>query len=692
MTLFKVLESGAAARARTNMLKLPGDLEGILDRLSNTGEGVGHIHAAVVEVTRKPAEKSEEYFQRVDSTIKDFIRKELGLSVSTGVHYCKFSGRKGMFGFLYLSNQSPMSGQVRGVVAEHSLNLHYAIQALLDLRLKLSFLTDVEKHYDIAPVEFNADLYIGLVLSRVSRNGSHIFDALKYDLYFSKEQELVISLKRVTMHCSIAQDSVSLPVAETGLLMFDWAGKRFQRTRRLNATTDSDRNYMAFATNNVNAKACDLYHNSINYHQTDCLNRIERLLKHSGIAFSPVVYEATHQVKKFLEGLPTMSNPLWLLATAANSSSDEAWLGSIANLADKFGASRVLTADSLPAPSELQVGTTNYLVVSEKVKTPGGSKNGSSIFDTTSDESFNTFWQALAAKQRNPSADFDYYTEIKLHRFSKAVNSICQGFNVLPSKDPSTASIEKSLQEIALKESIFRDKAVTIKGAALPPLSLQLISCRRDWSENVFIQVLDVTVGGETIKIEDSRRFDETSRGEFNHEFKKLATVFGKEDKKPYDAIWDGAFLIRDKSSNAWLKAYNTARIPAIIGNTLFDNQERQDNGHSPSREVGIQAAALPYYLTPTRQNQRHSVFIQDNGVEGAWFFVASNKAANNTVPKQSLVYNAVITGECGTQIPVLSHPLGELFFSSLTFDIVKLRESAKTSILQKIVEVCLHN
>lgn len=39
-----------------------------------------------------------------------------------------------------------------------------------------------------------------------------------------------------------------------------------------------------------------------------------------------------------------------------------------------------------------------------------------------------------------------------------------------------------------------------------------------------------------------------------------------------------------------------------------------------------------------------------------------------------------------------LIHPLGELFFSSFTFDIVKLRESAKTSILQKIVEVCLHN
>lgn len=692
MTLFNVLAPGTAAKARTNMLKFPGDLESVIDQLSAPAEGVGHIQAAVVEVTRKPDEKTDGYYQRVDSTIKDFIRKKLGLHASTGVHYSKFNARKGVFGFLYLSTQSPEPGQVRRVVAEHSLNPHNAIQTLLDLRLKLSFLMDVDKRYEIAPVEFNADLYIGLMLSRTPKNGAFVFDALKYDLFFSKEQELAITLNRVTMECSSSQDSISRPVTETGTLMFDWAGKRFQRTRRLSATTNSERNYMAFATNNENAEACDRYENSVNYHQTDCLNRIQRLLKLSGVEFNPVVYEATHQVKAFLEGLPTMSNPLWLLDTVTSYSSDEDRLGFISYLADKFGASRVLAADCLPEPTQLEVGTTNYLVISEKVKTAGGSKNGSSIFDTSADESFNTFWQALAAKQRNPKAEFDYYTSVKLHRFTQAVDSVCQGFNVIPGKFPTAASVEKSLQELALKESILRDKAVTISGATLPALSLELVSCRRDWKENVYIQVLDVAVAGETIKIEGSRRYDEASKGEFNYEFKTLSTVFGKGDEKPFDAIWNGAFLIHDKGTNAWLSAYNTRRVPAIIGNTLFDNQERHDSGLPPSRGVGIQMSALPYYLTPTRQKQRHSVFIQDNSVEGAWFFVASNKAANNTIPKQSLVYNVVITDESGTRVPVLSHPLGELFFSTFTFDIVKLREAAKTSILQKIVELCLHN
>jgi hypothetical protein len=692
MTLFNVLEPGTAAKARTNMLKLSGDLEGIIERLSAPEEGQGFVQAAVVEVARKYGEEAAEYYQRVDSTIKDFIRKTLGIPASTRVHYSRFSGRKGVFGFLFLSTQAPEPGQVRRVIAEHSLYPNYAIQALLDLKLKLSFLGDVHKHYEIAPVEFNADLYIGLVHSRTMKNGSYVFDALQYDLYFSTEQELALTLSRVTMQCSLSQDSISLPVGETGNLMFDWSGKRFQRTRKLNATTDSDRNYMAFATNNVNTTAFDQYHNSINYHQTDCLNRIERLLTRYGIEFKPVVYEATHQVKTFLERLPKMSNPLWLLDTSAKPSTDEAWFGSISKLADKFGASKVLTAESLPAPTDLEVGTTNYLVVNEKIKTPGGSKNGSSIFDTSANEAHNSFWQALARKQRSPKAVFDYYTSVKLHRFTGGIDSICQGFNVLPGKSLSAASIEKSLQELALKECIFRDKLVRIEGASLPARSIQLMSCRKDRGENIYIQVLDVFVEGECIKIEAFRRYDESSRGEFNYEFKMLAAVFGKEDKKPFDAIWDGAFLIHDKSTGAWLTAYNTGRVPSIIGNTLFDNQVRQDSGVSPSREVGIQAAALPYYLTPTRQKQRHSVFIQDNGVEGAWFFVASNKSANNTIQKQSLVYNTLLTRDCGTRLPVLDHPLGELFFSTFTYDIVKLRESAKTSILQKIVEICLHN
>lgn len=692
MTPINLLETGAAAKARTNMLKLPGDLSSIIDRLSVLEEGHGHIQAAVVEVTRQFGEEPEVYYPRVDATIKDFIRKTLGVPASTQVHYSKFSGKKGIFGFLYLSTHAPAPGHVRQVITEHSLNPSYAIQALLDLKLKLSYLSDVHKHYEIAPVEYNANLYLGLVFSRTAKNGNDVFEALEYDLFFSKEQELVVNLKRAVMECAVSVDSVSRPVTDSGMLMFDWSGKRYQRVRPLNATTNTDRNYMAFATSNPEAKALDLYYNSINYHQTDCLNRIERLLTRAGIEFSPLVYEATHQVRAFLEGLPSMSNPLWLLDTA--NADNEAWQSTIATLADKFGASKVLSGEGLPLPTELEVGNTNYLVVSAKVKTAGKSKNGSSISKAKGEETeaYNSFWQALSDSQRSPGAQFDYYTSVKLHRFTASVDTICQGIDVDLKKKLSASAIEKCLQELALKESIFRDRAVTISGATLPDHALQLVSCRRDWNENVYIQVLDVTVSGETIKIERSRRFDETCKGEFNYEYKQLGAVFGKEGTKAFDVLWNKAFLIRDMRSNTWLNAYNTIRVPSIIGNTLFDNQERQDDGTSPSRQVRAEVASLPYYLTPTKQNQRHSVFIQDNGLEGALYFVASNKAANGTIAKQSLMYNVVITDEIGTRIPVLNHPLGELFFSSFTYDIVRLREAAKSSIFQKIVEVCLHN
>lgn len=694
MTLINLLENGAAAKARTNMLKLPGDLAGIIDRLSVLEEGYGHVQAAVAEVTRKYAEEAEVYYPRVDAAIKDFIRKALGVPALTKVHYSKFGGRKGVFGFLYLSTHAPEPGHVRQLITEHSLNPCYVIQALVDLKLKLSYLNDVHQRYEIEPVEYNADLYLGLVFSRSARNGNDVFEALEYELYFSKEQELVVTLKRVIMECVASVESASRPVTDSAMLMFDWSGKRYQHVKALNATTNSDRNYMAFATNNPAARALDLYQNSINYHQTDCLNRIERLLKRDGIKYSPVVYQATHQVRTFLEGLPTMSNPLWLLDTAKDTASSEAWLSTIGDLAGKFGACKVLSGEGLPLPTELKVGNTNYLVVSPKVKTPGKSKNGTSISKAQGEttEAYNSFWQALNDSQRSPGAQYDYYTSAKLHRFAASVDTICQGLNVDLKKKPSDSAIEKCLQELALKESIFRDKAVTISGATFPDHALQLVSCRGDRYENVYIQVLDVTVNGDTIKIERSRRFNETCKGEFNYEFKSLSAALRKEGIKAFDALWNGAFLIRDKESNSWLNAYNTLRVPCIIGNILFDNQERQDDGTSPSRQVSAEVASLPYYLTPTKQSQRHSVFIQDNGVEGAWFFVSSNKATNGTITKQSLVYNVVITDEAGIRVPVLSHPLGELFFSSFTYDIMRLREAAKTSILQKIVEVCLLN
>lgn len=694
MTSIDPLERGAAARARTNVLKLVGDLSDIIDRLSVIEEQYGHIQAAVVEVSRQFGEEAGGYYQRVDSTIKDFIRQKLGIPKTAKVHYSKFSARKGVFGFLYLSTHAPAPGHVRQVITEHSLNPSHTIQALLDLKLKLSYISDVHNHYEIAPVEYNADLYLGLVYSRTVKGGNDVFEALEYDLFFSKEQELVLKLKRVVLECAASADTVSRPVADTGMLMFDWSGKRYQRVRPLNSTTYSDRNYMAFATSNPETKALDLYRNSINYHQTDCMNRTERVLARAGIEFSPMVYEATHQVRAFLEGLPTVSNPLWLLDTAKDSGEDEAWLSTISTLADKFGVCKVLSGESLPLPADLRVGDASYLVVSPKVKTVGKSKNGSSISKTDGDDTqaYNSFWQALNDSRRNPDAQYDYYTSVKLHRFKASVDIICQGFDVDLKKKLSSAAIEKSLQELAIKESIFRDKALIINGATLPEHELQLVSCRSDWKENVYIQVLDVTVGGETIKIERSRRFDDTCKGEFNHEFKQLGAVFGREGAKAFDVLWDTAFVIRDKRSNAWLNAYNSIRSPSIIGNTLFDNQKRQDEGEAPTRQVRAEVASLPYYLTPTKQNQRHSVFIQDNGTEGALYFVASNKATNGTIAKQSLLYNVVITDEFGARIPVLTHPLGELFFSSFTYDIVRLREAAKSSIFQKIVEVCLHN
>lgn len=49
------------------------------------------------------------------------------------------------------------------------------------------------------------------------------------------------------MECSPVGDGSSRPVTETGMLMFDWGSKRYQRTTKsLNANVYGQRQYMAF--------------------------------------------------------------------------------------------------------------------------------------------------------------------------------------------------------------------------------------------------------------------------------------------------------------------------------------------------------------------------------------------------------------------------------------------------------------
>lgn len=726
MSLFSVIEAGTASRARTNLLQLYGDPAVILNKLARHKPSCSQVRAGVVEVPRQANEKHDSYYPRVDHSIQDYIRKQLGLPAQTRVRYDRFGAGKDLHAVLYLAESCASGDDLGAVVDSYQLSTDKIIQSLFKLLLKQSFLETTNQHYEIDPVEFNAELYIGLMPWDTNKNGNTIFEALHYDLYFSPTQELCLTLKKSVMECSLVGDGSSRPVTETGMLMFDWGSKKYQRTaKKLDAKTYGQRQYMAFGGDSDKLKPHQRYANSINYHQTDCINRLERILDQLGIEYEKIEFTATHQMTDFLQELPITHNPVWLLNTIESPAlSGETGRDLLSELTTLVGAERLLGPNELPKPDQLHVGSVNYLVLNQVLENKGGGKGGSSILDQDEDKGLTTFWKALEKNQQSTDKGFDYYTEVKLHQFLSEQGLICQGLNLdlkslLNSKSlieilrldakqlakkkgrgkELRLKLEKIVQELALKEAVFKHRQLSISGASFPPTKVQLFYCRKTKGFNnkskkglAYIQVLDVTVAGDSIRINSARRYDKQDMGEFNFNFPLLARVVGRDGLPPFDAIRDGTFLMHDKISKAWLNLYYTDRIPCIIGNSRFDNQQLYDTGIPPSRSSKAVSAALPYYSVPTRNKQRYCIYIQDNGAEGAWFFVSGKNAPEQTIDKQNRIYNAVILNADGQRVPVLDHPLGRLFFSTFTYDIIKLRESAKKSILQKMVEIYLLN
>ena len=159
-----------------------------------------------------------------------------------------------------------------------------------------------------------------------------------------------------------------------------------------------------------------------------------------------------------------------------------------------------------------------------------------------------------------------------------------------------------------------------------------------------------------------------------------------------FEALYNNSFMMCDLVTGCWLNVYSSNRVPQIIGNAAFDNIEVHFTSQNVRRFTKAEKNPLPYYLTPVSKKQQHFVFLQDIGVEGIRFFVSKALPANSAIDKQNRIYNVLVYGPDGERQMAFGHPLVEAFFASFTFDLLILRESAKTSILEKVIDLYLEN
>lgn len=689
--------------ARTNMLKIHWDNESLIKALMTEFYGSLKVLYQRLPIQRAKGESNEAYYTRVDMSIKRFIGQELGLSQSAQ-QYERISISKDSVLFFYLGNAESNVDDLLEWHRSLGIGLERAIGAILKLRLKISYLEDAQVHSDVRLDDSNSAFYIGAI-ETADKDAFSIVDSLKFDIYYSNHGEIALSVHSATFR--FEKKNLSVLSTDNGSIVFHKGSKRYVDGKKISSTRYSKRPFMEFKPSQKmmdKPQSVNIgYQNCKNYHLTVCLNKIIEILDDIGIDYSPIVFKATSTLDHFLEAEPVLKNDL-VIIDCFDRYPDEAFKEQFReHLKEAFGAREVLEVSQAPSAHKMKTQGVSYLVIN-----PSGKANRSSIVNLTTGEAMNSFWQAMAQVRKGTSIDsFDYYTRIKLDRFISEIDIVCQGIDVksvtktVTDKNTQMKNIEllpldknvikKALSELWIKESVFHQQAIFFDNAAFEPGEYQLFYARKTDDNLQYCAVVDIQAEGQSIKILSSKIWGYEGRVIFDMTYPFLKNALGKRRSTLFESFYNDGFLLYEKITGHALVSYVSGRVPKIIGNSLFDNVELHHK-EGVGRKRSGKENALPYYINPAINKKMHRVFMEDNGREGVRYFVSGAKAIAGKIENQSNIYNAIVFDDSGKMIEPEGSSLANIFFNSFTYDILKNSDSAKKSILRKIVDLFVSN
>jgi len=709
MDKFQLIKPFRGVAARTNMLKVMDVPEQLISKLVTGNGDIGMVAYSCKEVTRQKGESTEDYYRRVDSEVKAAIRTQLGLKVSEPVKYDRLVIKSRTVMFFFIAEYSCSSEQLLEDAKKYGFELDKVVETILSLRLKLVYINDAASNYNIVPTLYNSDLYVGAMETQKFKDGDSLVEALRMKLYFSKQNEIALSLHKKAFKCSL--EDTFIAESEDSSVLFHQGSKTLRAKETLDAVSFAKRPFMAYSLSEKHKDdpkyANKGYENCINYHLTVSLNKLMAVLYDAGVAFKPIHFKADYIVDEFIESNDEYSNDMVIIDAFSSYKSDE-WRTKFREyLKQTFGAKCVIDVKDAPQPEQLLAEGVSYLVVNEEQK-----KNGSSIIRTDTGVSLNSFFKALELYLKsNGEISFDYYTLAKIHRFLEKLPSVMQGVNIdsvtktqtlkddngnkLPPvtvlKELEKNKIKKIKTELWLKEQVFHRNAV--KGISLPCSDIVLFLVRKTKDKQAYISVLDVTTSGNGLKINNQVRYEATDESRFNFTYNYLKSAFPLSNRSCFGAMYDQGFYIYDKSHKKLLVSYSSPRVPRVIGNAAFDNVEksREPNGINRIRRPP-EKCVLPYYINPTMNKQLHHVFLEDCGQEGVRYFVSKAGQPDISIDKQNQTQNILVFNKDRSNAFPLEEELTILFLKSFTFDILNNNEVSKKSILQKVAELYIEN
>lgn len=691
MNDFAPLESTPVAR--TNILELNRPSREVIHSLldiASSGAGTDQVIAIGKKlIKREYKESTADHFKHIHREIKAHIRHRLKLDENELVRYVferttdPENRKQSIVYFFYLSDRpedrQPLLLDEALSSAQGSLRV---FSGLMNLRLKLELLQEAGGAFDIAQENLNSDYYIGGQLQHAKKLKMDFVTAYKLELdcfpvpHSSERIRIRVNLRGSALKCHKYQTVTSAQLDDE-MLVLRKGDVRYVMNETLDARTWASKR--CFFDVGKNRRY------TLSYSQNLVLDRLESLLNWQGIEYTPVRFQANLGSRDLITFEPeTVANlPVTLIDNTSSELKARMDLPKLKRaFRDYFQVVGEASAADLPTLDRLQPDTA-YLVLNE------ASDEGSSI--QLNDKALGTFWEAYQTTGRKDADDNpqpDYYTALKIAQLDNNQHKVIQGLNLSPEftagdgKGAATR-LKRTAIELYLKHCLYITRK--IGPVELADQRLTLVSLRRLRNKRVCLSsVVEVEIREGVIHILDIHRYRSDEELLLLHPF--------LEPRR--HALFNEGFFIYDRDNGHLLTTYSS-RMPVIIGNPNIDfinpDPELLNPGGKVTRSHKDPARViLPYYLSPTGRKATRA-YIQETGPD-LLYFIAGAQGAKPKIDRQNLIYNVLVFDNRGQLLRAIDQPVTSTFFKSMTFNVLRVGENSKMSLLQKIARLPLEN
>ena len=737
-------------KSSTNIIEINESTDSLLEKVFTDGQlsGLALDLFTVTQAKRDNGKKlsSGEYFKRLHGLIGKELRKKLDIQAGTEVQYDTAPLSNEKFLVLYVTNALNVSDEhvdevldeLDAILDKVDDKIHRRVLGgVLSLVAKVAVIEAHGRTVDLQPQFYNSELLLSPLFNGLSKATPYV-SALHPSFFFSEQDELIINLSTVSYQLEKSSDEYIHHSSGECNYLLKADKTHYSVIKKVRATKTKRPFYMTkerFSQSRLFAMSFIL---------REVLAKFDKL----GIKYTHRLFNPQHEVDSFviLDNEAQKTHNLIYIVDTQNALTKEETLEGyshyVSRFAEAFDAREVI---SLKQYDQLRESKTPITFVFINATANECSKsieyyNKALLQKLTAEHklgdypSFNNTMQAyerqLADYDQGVESGFDPYTEIKISLLKDAMNSkfpihVHQGIEVNPDdiktllkrekedeknraegKPTSggmiaSSKVQKMLTEIILKEVVYSDRTIEASkrhGLADGQYSVSYIRHPREQNDN---ELLHGKIGLEV------------KNGQFHVVSKRIERTLKDAVVKdsPYLAVahklYNNSFYIHCHTSGHTMTSYQSIRTPKIFGNAnmdlvaLWDHSKTTGDFMPIGRKTGEQDCVAPFYILPTRgkrdelvldnAKEFHHVFVEDRGQEVV-VLVTNATGPKSKIEKQSLPKNIIVWDDNGKKCDWRESQLLGSYLNGHTYNIVSLKESAKTTIFTKLAKIIIES